>query len=536
MVAQLALKRRVSHERLLWAVIGGVAAIVGGAVAWAILQLIDWRCLRQITARSAIHARADLTAHLQSRIEALSRLAIDCPPVAQLPPSCFDRLMAFLDEHAGCITIEFIDETFVPMWAISRAGLVDERANIRGETLPDRALQAAAVGALDGRPMIVPPGQGRPRSHIRIAVPLQGVRANQGFVAEVVDPTPALSEMLQNHIVVGYSITVLDGQGQQLYTSREIGSDNQSPWLEEIPIQFASAQWRLRVWPEDALVSAVRIPLHDVAVPLGALVGVLLTLAVRTGRRAQRTATELRSTQNELEQRVHDRTTELQTLSRMLMQLQDEERRRIAREIHDSTTQTLGAVYINLDRAKQVQRAGDTTELNRLLDEGAALLDAAIKETRTLAYLLHPPMIDDLGLAHALAWFVKGFIDRTGIQVRLDIQGDPGRLGGDVELALFRVAQEALSNIHRHSGSAVATLTLCASDQTVTLEISDRGRGIGAIADQAHGASIGVGITGMRERVRQLGGQFVVESSGEGTTIRVVLPTDESAQRRDRSR
>jgi signal transduction histidine kinase len=211
----------------------------------------------------------------------------------------------------------------------------------------------------------------------------------------------------------------------------------------------------------------------------------------------------------------------------MLMQLQDEERRRIAREIHDSTTQTLSAVHLNLDRAKQI---GGTTELGPLLDDSLALLDGAIKETRTLAYLLHPPMIDDLGLAHALAWFVRGFGERTGIDVRLEIEDDPGRLGRDIELALFRVAQEALANIHRHSGSAVARLRLLKDNESVTLIISDRGRGMAMLPDTADSSPLGVGIAGMRERVRQLGGDFIVDSGRQGTTVRVVLPLVESAQ------
>jgi signal transduction histidine kinase len=169
--------------------------------------------------------------------------------------------------------------------------------------------------------------------------------------------------------------------------------------------------------------------------------------------------------------------------------------------------------------------------LDQLIDDSLALLDGAIKETRTLAYLLHPPMIDDLGLANALAWFVRGFFERTGIDVRLEIQDDPGRLGSDVELALFRVAQEALTNIHRHSGSAVATLRLLKDNESVTLIIIDQGRGMAMLPDTADSSPLGVGIAGMRERIRQLRGDLTIDSGPQGTTVRVVLPLVESVQR-----
>jgi signal transduction histidine kinase len=529
MRATLAAKRRFGRDRLLWTGISGVAAIAGALAFWQVLEVDERHDLRRFAARSAIHARADLTSDLQSRIDAVGKLALDCTSdVRRLPPTCSGRLLAFLDEHPGSVTIEWIDESYLPRWAFSQGGLVDERASTPADALPDRALQAAVFGR-EGRPLIVPAGQARPPTHIRIVVPIHGVRANEGFIAEVLNPTIALAAALQDHTGLGYSIAIVDDQGKNLYTPRERASDNQPP-LEEIPIHIAGARWSLRLRPEAGLLAEFRTPLREFALPLGALIGVLVTLAARAAREAQRTSLELRETHNELEQRVHDRTVELQTLSRMLMQLQDEERRRIAREIHDSTTQALTAVYLNLDRAKHLQQRGATTVLDQLIDDSLALLEGAIKETRTLAYLLHPPMIDDLGLAHALAWFVRGFVERTRIDVRLEIQDDPGRLGSDIELALFRVAQEALANIHRHSGSAVATLRLLKDNESVTLIIIDRGRGMAMLPDTAESSPLGVGIAGMRERVRQLGGDFTVDSGPQGTTVRVVLPRVESAQ------
>lgn len=204
-------------------------------------------------------------------------------------------------------------------------------------------------------------------------------------------------------------------------------------------------------------------------------------------------------------------------LSGRLLRLQDEERRRLARELHDSTSQLLVGLGIHLS---VVNESAGILEprARRALTESRALVDRCLREIRTVSYLLHPPELDELGLESALASYVDGFVRRSGIQVDLDVAPDLGRLPQEVETALFRIVQEALSNIHRHSASRTARIRLVRGPSGVTLEVSDAGCGM------LRGASPGVGIASMRERVRQLGGWLDIGSAYGGTTVRAVIP------------
>jgi len=218
----------------------------------------------------------------------------------------------------------------------------------------------------------------------------------------------------------------------------------------------------------------------------------------------------------------------LHTLSGRLLRLQDEERRRIARELHDTTSQNLAALGMNLSLLDQALPEG-AERARRLLEDCIALAEASTQEIRTISYLLHPPMLDVLGLPGALREFVEGFARRSGIEVTLDLPEDFGRLPSDLETALFRIAQESLGNIHRHSGSATARLCLRRQTGGLSLEISDAGRGIPpeklAAISQGSGG-LGVGITGMRERLHQLGGQLDIQSSPDGTRVRATVPLE----------
>jgi signal transduction histidine kinase len=238
---------------------------------------------------------------------------------------------------------------------------------------------------------------------------------------------------------------------------------------------------------------------------------------------------ELQSTNKKLEAEIRERqqTEEsLRELSGRILQLQDEEQRRIGRELHDSTVQTLSALAIDLERAQQLIPGG-RSEVRRLLGESAELVERATSEVRTISYLLHPPILDDLGLEDAIQWYAAGFSRRSGIEVNVDLQQDLGRFPRELELTLFRIVQEALTNIHRHSGSPTAQITLSKDAGRVTLQMTDHGSGMRPEtldAIRKARAIVGVGIAGMRERVRQLGGQFEIGGDSNGTLIRVVLP------------
>jgi len=215
----------------------------------------------------------------------------------------------------------------------------------------------------------------------------------------------------------------------------------------------------------------------------------------------------------------------LRELSGRMLHLQDEERRRLARELHDSTAQNIAALGMNLGIVDQASAALDEGA-RKALSESLALADQCIRELRTFSYLLHPPVLDDLGLSSALAWYIEGFTKRSGIAVKLEIAADLGRLTQELELMLFRIVQESLTNIHRHSGSRTAKIRIARYANEVVLQISDQGHGIaGNLKDGVLTLErVGVGIAGMRERVRQMGGRLEIRSRSSGTDVEVVAP------------
>jgi PAS domain S-box-containing protein len=215
----------------------------------------------------------------------------------------------------------------------------------------------------------------------------------------------------------------------------------------------------------------------------------------------------------------------LRQLSGRLLQAQDEERRRLARELHDGTAQTIAALGMNLSVVRESLAALDA-RAQRALHGSLELADQCIRELRTHSYLLHPPMLDDRGLAPALSGYAEGFAERSGISVKLDLAPDLARLPQEVELMLFRVVQESLTNIHRHSGSRTATIRLARYPKDVVLQVRDQGQGISRKPDRTGepGMRLGVGIAGMRERVRQIGGTLQIHSRPGGTDVEVVVP------------
>jgi signal transduction histidine kinase len=226
----------------------------------------------------------------------------------------------------------------------------------------------------------------------------------------------------------------------------------------------------------------------------------------------------------------HKSARTLAQLSGRLLALQDEERRRIARELHDTTGQNLSALSIGLSMVQASNGLDPRTR--EAIKESLALADACVREIRTMSYLLHPPLLDELGLASALRAYSDGYSERTGIQLELDFPPQMPRLPEAIEIALFRIVQEGLTNIHRHSGSQTAILRLKHEPAQVQLELADRGRGLspGTLDwDMTSASRIGVGIAGMRERARQLGGRLTIASSETGTTLRVVLPASAGA-------
>lgn len=230
---------------------------------------------------------------------------------------------------------------------------------------------------------------------------------------------------------------------------------------------------------------------------------------------------------------VHDVTQrkraeeDLRRVSAEMLRLQDEERRRIGRDLHDSTGQSLAALEIELsqlERETQMLSAHGREQLGRCMD----LARQCSTEIRTASYLLHPPLLDELGLSSALRWLADGLRARSGLELRLQLPDAVRGMAPEEELALFRVAQEALTNVQRHSSSPWVAIRLGAEAASVMLEIEDAGRGIptGQTDDpESSGRFAGVGVAGMRERIRQFGGTFTADSTpGGGTLVRACIP------------
>lgn len=253
---------------------------------------------------------------------------------------------------------------------------------------------------------------------------------------------------------------------------------------------------------------------------------------IRTEQRLRARERDLETLHAAMADRVEERTTELNSaivglrqLSARLLQAQDDERRRLARALHDSVGQLLAAITMN----SQTLRSTPLEPIAAAAAaENAKLIDQISTEIRTMSHLLHPPLLDEVGLASALRWYIDGFSKRSKISVQLEIAGDFGRLSNDMEIAIFRMVQECLTNVHRHSNSNTGTVRLERDAERVSVEVSDAGKGIPLEKQKVLSSSQegGVGFRGMRERIQQLGGRLEIQSDERGTIVKAAMPVE----------
>ena len=243
---------------------------------------------------------------------------------------------------------------------------------------------------------------------------------------------------------------------------------------------------------------------------------------VRDHLRQRKAAEEaLQRAHDALESLVEQRTVALRRLSVKLLRVQDDERRRIARELHDSLGQDLTAAKISLDMLAQ-----DSPSHSMHLRDARQLVNRSIADTRTLSHLLHPPLLDEAGFVSAAKWYVEGFGTRSGIATKLHLPEHVHRLPRRTETALFRILQEALTNVHRHSGSRAVEVAVAADDTRVVLTVKDYGMGVPReVLDRFwKTGNVGVGLAGIRERLKELGGSLEIESNLDGTLLRATIP------------
>ena len=249
-----------------------------------------------------------------------------------------------------------------------------------------------------------------------------------------------------------------------------------------------------------------------------------------------RDITERMSAQRALEEsqrKLQDSEKSLRQLSFHLLRTQDEERRRIGRDLHDSLGQNLAVLKMKLDSLLAKSHENHSNDAKDLR-QCAQLTEDAVKEVRTISYLLYPPMLEEMGLKSAIPWYLEGFMKRSGIVTDFEISPDFKRLPSDIELALFRVLQESLTNVHRHSGSPTADVRLFVNEGAVVLKIIDQGHGVNAQDSEKSGqdwiGALGVGLRGMSERMRQVGGSLEVSSTADGTIVTATVPIPEAIE------
>src|ERR1700736_5237215 len=295
-------------------------------------------------------------------------------------------------------------------------------------------------------------------------------------------------------------------------------------------IRVVVPSWTLSSYHVGELASTCKdgstFPSEISSSPLQTEEGLLITSAIRDISERKRAEQRIA----EQTQQLHEANRELRHLSSRIVAIRDEERRRLGREMHDSQGQYLAAIKMNLEMIETTDAALSTVQKSALT-EAITLLERSMREIRVISHLLPPPLLDEIGLQAVVPWYLNSFSERSGIQIDLDMPSDISKLPDQVELAVFRVLQECLTNVHRHSGSKVAKVKILPEDTGVILEVSDRGRGMSSHNGSDHVA--GGGITGMRERVHELGGQFDINSTAAGTTVKVIVPIGERSDSRE---
>lgn len=489
-----------------------LAALACSFASWDPLEIDDRAHIRLTTLQAARSVAAALAHDFRGGVAGLRGLAGHGDASRASPPIHWDlRSEFFLETHPDYMVLEWIDPD-------RRArGL---RASDRGVDLRELdfatheqlkgALATAAITSADAvmsPPFVLPSG----RTVAAVVVPIRAFDRLTGFVGGVFDTTTALELMLRDDQPPGFELAIED-DAQEIYRTSSSEEVRDPAREQHADLTLAGVTWRVHAWPRARTVEDMRSAAPELAFILTTLLALNFGTGIVRARKAPPEAPQPASSQADASP---------QNLPVSLLRAQDEERRRIARELHDSTTQTLGAAAMALAQARGLTDQG-SPQLEGALRESAELLEAATLDLRTRSYLLHPPTLEALGLEYALVGFAEGFAKRSGLTVRVEVQPDIGRFPTNVELALFRVAQEALTNIYRHSGSSTAEISLRRDGEWALLEIADCGRGMAPGAASPSGA--GVGLASMRARVGHLGGSFDIVGRHPGTALRVALP------------
>jgi len=352
------------------------------------------------------------------------------------------------------------------------------------------------------------------------------VEAVQDYAIFMLDPDGNVSSWNKGaQRLKGYKADEIIGRHFSCFYPEEDLRNGKPQWELTVAAKdgrFEDEGWRVR---KDGSRFWANVIITAVREPSGKLVGFGKVTRDFTERvKAQQALEREIVERQEAQERLHDSEKSLRDLSVHLLRTQDEERRRIGRDLHDSLGQYLAVLKMKLDTLASGSREVPAQELGQCI----SLVEDSIREVRTISHLLYPPMLEETGLTAAIPWFLDGFSTRSGIKTTFEVAADFGRLPREVELAMFRVLQESLTNVHRHSGSQIAHVRLLSKDGRSTLEVADEGKGVPAgilkATDQDWTKALGVGLRGMSERMRQLGGTLKLASSQQGTTVSASVP------------
>lgn len=479
--------------------------------------------------------QSDTSVDMEERMWAQVKIAEAVDLSSSSPQEWEQTSKFFLTHNPGYVGLLVVDKTYHN----KRTAELPEASGLIAtiDFLHDPGLQrmlqnaTASTNRVSTTPSKLPNG----RSAYLIAVPNSANGETLGFLVAIADIEKTLDAELSEFKGLGFSVAVLDHSGQLYGTGT---SENRTKWAQTAKVPLAAMDWRVEVWPKPNMLSETRSSFLELVAIFTTLLVLLLASTIHFGRISIAKSAALQIAHDELERRVCERTSELQQTNESLrklaahvLYLQDEERRRIARELHDSTAQALSAVKINVSSVLKMDiTSGNNHHFRTLLQQSAQLAEQALNEVRTMSYLLHPPILEDFGLESALSYYATGFSERSGVKTRVQIEENLGRFSPGLELILFRIVQEALGNVHRHSGSPTAEIMLSRTATDVTLLVKDEGCGLPKdVADPNPGVvpPVGVGIAGMRERVRNFGGKLEIRSTARGTTLSVVLPLAE---------
>ncbi len=539
-----------------------VLGLLGTVVVWRSITSHEDSEVRRATRLAAQAIQRSVVTDMEWQMVGLDRLALLWEAADPAPGLWTKNAELYILHRPGCVAVEYLTSDGKKRVLVTPGGTSAKALAFAG--LPTALLEAArnARAATASTPETLPDGT---RQWV-IAYPVYASGESRGSVVAFFDLERSLQHILANVKQLGFSVAVsLPNQSE--YVLPETSRRHEQDWGTAVDVPLSGATWRLRVWPTSDVVYEIKSMLPMEALGFGCAVSVLLGLALYFSAEASRSYArarhanetlerevglrkyaeeELRRAHADLETRIDRRTAEvgaanallrkevaehqraeetLRDLTGRLFQSQDQERRRLARELHDGAVQNLVALAMDVGMIRDAVPPDDTGTRG-LVNECVRLIEQSTNELRTISYLLHPPYFDELGLTAALRDFVHGFATRSGIQVTLDVDPKLGRLGHEMELAIYRVIQEALSNVHRHATSRTATIALERHADFVQLEVTDAGRGIPPEILAREGAKLsGVGIAGMRERVRALGGRLEIQSDCGGTSIQAVLPT-----------